>query len=189
MPFKIDTGADISIIPEHFLNFTTQKFSVNIEAAAANGSHMSFSSAINATVVAGSRNFSHTFYIANKYTHRAILGSDFLCKYKFVINLQDLNMTTDGNHIIPLFLHDRIKNFKVHALESCSIAPYSHAVIQSNVVPDQWINSLILSYIPRLKQGVTLSVTMDEDNHLLINMFNNHAKPVRISNNLTLAEL
>ena len=189
MPFKIDTGSDISIIPEHFLNSTTQKFFVNVEAAVANGSKMSFSSAINATVVAGSRNFNHTFYIANKYTHRAILGLDFLHKYKAVINLPDCNITTEGNHIIPLFLHDRIKNLKVHALESCSIAPYSHAVILSNAVPDQWIDSLILSYIPRLKQGITLSVTADEDNHLLISMFNNHAKPIQISNSLTLAEI
>ena len=106
IPFKVDTGADISVIPEHFLNSTTQKFSVNVEAAVANGSNMSFTSAINTTVVAGSRNFNHTFYIANKYTHRAILGLDFLHKYKAVVNLPDRNMTIEGNHIIPLFLHD-----------------------------------------------------------------------------------
>ena len=60
---------------------------MELKVIAAKGTTMEFKQKVTLTINCDeSRTLSHNFYISNRYSHRAILGMDFMIKFQVVIN-------------------------------------------------------------------------------------------------------
>ena len=189
IPFKVDTGADVSIIPEHLIPSAVKRHPAQLSASVANGGSMNFTATITGTILADSLHIKHTFYVADKYSHRAILGSDFLNAHKLIIDYNLKLLIFPNQFTIPIHGHDKFHNLKVHSVETCTIPPKTSRVIRTKEIPAEFHILPAIVYIAKTKKLDTLNVEIDEDYSLVLKLYNNQDTPITIKDQSVLALL
>lgn len=118
LTFLIDTGADVSVIPRHFLsNFKLSRTDYSLSAA--NNTKIDVFGTKQLTVSLGlRREFPHVFLIAN--VDKPIIGADFITKYGITIDLKNRRISDPLSQISvrAFFCHDEVLTLE-HSTVNC----------------------------------------------------------------------
>ena len=195
IPFKIDTGADISLIPERLISSSLPRQDANITAVAANGTKMSIDAKATLTVQFPSSNntthsIQHEFYIASRHTHRALLGLDFLSKYQAIIHTDTpTHMRLANDIIVPLHAHRRQQGHPIYPNEQLSLEPHESRHIDLASL-DMLNNTQIATQLIPANQPITLSeIELTDDGTVSATLTNQTDRTLTLTTDRKIADL
>ena len=171
--FKVDTGTDVSIIPANYLNADLPYFPIDVKTVVANENHMNINKAITLHVLLPDNTVQpHTFLVTHAIT-RALLGTDFLSKTQAVIDTNARKLILNNATQLELIHCDKSLAINVHAVETITLMPGEHKMINVKELPEVRTDTAAISII-LLPTAVHTHATITATAHVQIQLNNNN---------------